>query len=188
MPCMFGVVSLLDPPATEKVHAAWSKLEHDFGTRGVRIIPYPHFSYQIARGYDRSAVERTLVRLAGEIAPFEITTSGIATFPGPWPVVFVSVDKTASLAALHARIFASCEPAALDPIDYYRPPAWTPHITLAHGEERNSVPLPEDTVRSIVRSLDPRQYSWRVRIDNLALVWDEGTIQRPVATFRLTGT
>ncbi len=185
---MYGVVSLLDPPATKKVRATWAKLERDYGTRGVLIMPYPHFSYQIAHGYDRSAIQGTLARLAGEIAPFEVTTSGIATFPGAWPVVFVAVDRTASLAALHARVFDACVPASRDPVDYYRPGAWIPHITLAHGEERNSEPLPEDTVRSIVGSLDHRQYCWRIRIDNLALVWDEGTIQRPVATFRFTGT
>lgn len=184
---MFGVVSLLDRSASEKVRTTWSKLESDFGTRGVLIMPYPHFSYQIAHGYDRTAVERALAHLAGEIAPFRITTSGIATFPGPWPVVYVAVDKTPSLASLHARVYAECAPAAHEPVGYYRPEVWTPHITLAHGEERNSVPLPEDTVRSIVQRLDPRQYRWRIRIDNLALVWDEGTIQRPVANFQLTG-
>ena len=184
-PC--GVVSLLDERSTERVEATWKQLERELGLRGVLSMPFPHFSYQIAEGYEREAAEATLAELARSIAPFTITTTGISTFPEPWPVVFVAIDRVPYLRTLHERIFSACAPHARAPLDYYRPERWTPHITLAHGEERNSVPLPAETVRTIVATLDPVGYRWTVPIDNLALVWDEGTVQRPVRRFRLSG-
>lgn len=183
----FGIVSLLDPMATRKVEETWDRLDRDFGTRGVRIMPYPHFSYQIAHGYDRERVEAVLAGLARQIPPFSVRTRGISTFPGDFPVVFVAVEATPPLRAVHRRVFAAGASSAREVVEYYRPDVWVPHITLADGDERNSVPLLAETVRSIVSALDPAEYRWEIRINNLALVWDEGEVQRPVATFRLTG-
>jgi 2'-5' RNA ligase len=184
---LHGVVSLLDAPATEKVRDTWATLERDFGLRGVLVMPYPHVSYQVAPSYDRAALESTLAELTRGLRPFTLTTRGLSTFDSSWPVVFVAVEKDPSLDALHWRVWDACLPLARDALEYYHPDAWVPHITLAHGEERNSVPLPLDIVQRIIDTLDPADYRWKVRIDNLALVWDDGTLQRPVTTFRLAG-
>ncbi|HXY47529.1 MAG TPA: 2'-5' RNA ligase family protein [Thermoplasmata archaeon] len=182
-PC--GVVSLLDRNATEKVARTWARLEQEFGVRGVLAMPYPHFSYQIAQGYERPALDDTLTRLARGTPPFTATTSGIGTFEGGWPVVYVAVEAPPALRDLHERIWNACQPHVREPVGYYRPGTWVPHISLAHGDEHNTVPLPPETIARILATLDPPEYRWSIRIDNLALVWDEGEIQRPVATFRL---
>jgi 2'-5' RNA ligase len=182
-----GVVSLLDPGATMRVRETWAKLERELGLAGVLIMPYPHFSYQIAGGYDRAALEVSLSQLADETAPFEVRTKGLATFPGPWPVVYVAVKKESHLRALHERVWNRCLPHAQNTVPYYRPEAWTPHITLAHGDERNSVPLSTEQIRAVLDSLNPKEYRWTVSVENLALVWDEGSVQHPVRTFPLRG-
>jgi 2'-5' RNA ligase len=182
-----GVISLLDAGATERIRETWTKLEREFGLRGVLVMPYPHFSYQIAGGYDRPSLESTMSRLAEEIAPFEIRTRGLSTFVGLWPVVYVAVKKDSFLRALHARIWNACLPHAREAVAYYFPEAWTPHITLAHGEERNSRRLTRDQVRSVLGTLNPKDFRWTISIDNLALVWDDGTVQRPVRTFPFRG-
>jgi len=184
---LHGVVSLLDTGAADQVRETWQKLERELGLSGVRVMPYPHFSYQIASGYDRRSAEDALAGLAAEIAPFEIHTKGLATFEGEWPVVYVVVKKDSSLRALHLRVWNAGLAHATDPVAYYRPEAWTPHITLAHGEEANSTPLTRDQVREALGILNPKQFFWTIRIDNIALVWDDGRIQRPVRTFPLRG-
>lgn len=184
---LHGVVSLLDPAATERVREIWARLGREFGLSGVLVMPYPHFSYQIAQSYDRSAIESTLGALAKEVAPFTIRTNGLATFPGGWPVVYIAVEKDASLRSLHERLWHRCLPHAGSPIAYYQPDLWTPHITLAHGEERNSAPLPESVVSAVMERLGEEEYAWTVNIDNVTLVWDDGGIQKPARTFQLAG-
>jgi 2'-5' RNA ligase len=184
---LHGVVSLLDPGATMRIRETWAKLERELGLRGVLIMPYPHFSYQIAGGYDRAAIEISLSQLADETAPFEIRTAGLATFEGQWPVVYVAVKMNSRLRALHGRVWNRCLPYARNTVPYYHPEAWTPHITLAHGDERNSVPISTEQVRAVLGSLNPKEYRWTVSVENFALVWDEGSVQRPVRTFPLRG-
>lgn len=170
-----------------RIRETWEKLERELGLRGVLVMPYPHFSYQIAGGYDRAAVETSLSHLAEETVPFEIHTTGLATFEGPWPVVYVAVRLDSRLRALHARVWDLCLPFARNTVPYYRPEAWTPHITLAHGDEHNATPLSMEQVRTVLRLLNPKEYRWTVSIEQIALVWDEGSVQRPIRTFPLRG-
>lgn len=178
----------MDPSSSGRVRRVWNRLEASFGLSGVLIMPYPHFSYQIAAGYDRDAIETTLRTVARDLPPFRVRTTGLAQFDGPWPVVFIAIERTAMLRAVHEKVWNACLPFSSDPVPYYRPEAWVPHVTLAHGEERNSVPLLGEVVAKIRHSLQPEDFVWELPIDNLTLVWDERTIQRAVASFPLEGT
>jgi 2'-5' RNA ligase len=184
---LLGVVSLLDTPSSNRVKSLWSTLEREFGLRGVLVMPYPHFSYQISQGYDRVAIELDLDRIARELSPFEIRTSGLSTFDGSWPVVFIAVEKDSQLSSIHRRVWDRCLPLARDVSQYYTPEAWIPHITLAHGKERLGEPLSPDLVQRVLGYLNTAAYQWTIRIDNIALVWDDGVIQKPVRTFPLQG-
>ncbi len=183
-----GVVSLLDSYSSQRVQRVWGRLEAGFGLRGVLIMPYPHFSYQIAAGYDREAVEATLRAVARDLPPFRVRTTGLAQFDGPWPVVCIAVERTATLRSVHEKVWNACLPLSRHPVHYYRPEAWVPHVTLAHGEERASVPLPGELVAKIRNNLRSDDFQWEVPIDNLTLIWDERTIQRAVASFQLEGS
>jgi 2'-5' RNA ligase len=186
-PLRHGVISFLDSGATGQIRGTWTKLERELGLRGVLVMPFPHFSYQVASEYDRTGLETALAQLAQEIAPFEVRTKGLATFDGPWPVVYVVVKNDPSLRALQRRVWNTCVPHAGEPVAYYRPGAWTPHITLAHGTVHDSLPLSDDAVRAVLGLLKPKEFKWTISINNLALVWDDGTVQRPVRTFPLRG-
>lgn len=187
MPTLHGVWSLLDSEASKRTRDTWSTLERDLGLRGVLAAPYPHFSYQIVHGYDRAAVESTLSALAHEIKPFGVRTTGLATFAGPWPTVYIAVERDASLRATHERVWKACLPFAVNPVPYYGPDTWTPHISLAYGDERNSVPLTGDQIREILAALSHSDFRWTISIDDLALIEDNGGTQAPVRTFPLQG-
>jgi 2'-5' RNA ligase len=182
-----GVGSLLDLASTNRVRSLWSRLELEFGLRGVLVMPYPHISYQVAQDYDRASLEPALEELARNTRPFTIRTTGLATFDGDWPVVFVAVEKDERLREFHTRVWGTCLPRARDVFSYYHPGSWVPHITLAHGEERNSIPLSAEVVQRILGSLNTGVYRWEISIDNIALVWDYGTTQKPTRTFPLQG-
>jgi 2'-5' RNA ligase len=184
---LHGVGSLLDPASTSRVRDLWSRIEREFGERGVLVMPHPHVSFQVARDYDRPALEAALERFAEETAPIVIRTTGLGTFQGEWPVVFVAVEKDATLRAFQQRVWEAGLPSARGAFDYYRPDTWVPHITLAHGDEPTSVPLPSDRVERILASLASEEFRWTVSLDNLTLVWEYGTTRDPARTFPLRG-
>ena len=183
-----GVISLLDPVFSERVRRTWTLLENKLGLRGVLVMPFPHFSYQIAQDYGRSEIEIALRWIAEEVPRFTVRTTGLAEFDGPWPVDYIAIEGTPSLRMLHAKVWNACLPFATGAVEYYRPGAWVPHITLAHGEERNSVPLPSNFVSGVRDVLRIDDFRWEVPIDNLSLVWDDGALQRPVVSFPLEGS
>lgn len=98
-------------------------------------------------------------------------------------MVFVAVQEEVRPQSLHDPIWKAYEAYASNSSAYYHPSNWVPHITLAHGEERNSVPLPEGVVDDVLRTLKSENFRWTVFIANLALVWDDGTLQKPGRTF-----
>jgi 2'-5' RNA ligase len=183
-----GIVSLLDPSTSERVVGVWRGLEHRFGVRGIFVMPYPHFTYQVAAEYDRDSVEGALEQFARATRPFDVETAGVASFGPPWPVVYIALAEDPSLRILQQEVWAVCSPHARGVADLYHPARWTPHISLAYGDEATSTPLPEPTVQEILRLLARGGYRWKLRIDNVALVMDDGRLQKPVRTFPLRGS
>lgn len=150
-------------------------------------MPYPHFTYQVAGQYDRGSVEEALDVFARTTPPFEVNTTGIATFGGPWPVVYIALAEDPALRVLHEKIWAVCAPHAQGLSELYRPTKWIPHVSLAYGDEGEAIPLSESTVREILEMLAKGGYRWKLRIDNVALVIDDGSVQKPERTFPLRG-
>ena len=72
---MHGIVSILDDKHYQLVENLWAELERKFAVRGVYITPYPHFSYQIAQGYNVEQLEPILQRFASNQAAFQVKTS-----------------------------------------------------------------------------------------------------------------
>ena len=179
---MHGVVSLLDDEHVRMVEGLWAELAETFGVRGVSVTPYPHFSYHVAGRYDLGPLEATLRRLARTTAPFRVMTSGLGVFTGGRPVLYVPVARTAELSRLHDGLWHEVSRAAAGIVEYYRPEAWFPHITLAHGD------LGVEELGQIVRAFGGRSFDWEIAIDNLALIYDTGTKQELRIRVDLTGS
>jgi hypothetical protein len=160
-----GVVSLLDPIHTEKVEVIWKQLEDRCGFSGVKITPYPHFSWQIADEYDFSALEMTLKDLSGNFQPFKVHTTGIGFFTGDHPVVYLPVIRTAQLMDLHEQIWNRIHPYSREPSQLYAPEHWVPHITLVFGD------LTQSTIGCLLEVLARMHLDWEILIDHLALIF-----------------
>ena len=168
---MHGIVSLLDDKHYQLVEDLWAELEREFGVRGVYITPYPHFSYQIAQGYNVEQLEPILRRFTSSQAAFQVKTSGLGIFNGPHPVLYIPVVRSSELTAFHQALWPEISTAGSSISDYYHPTNWMPHITIGFGD------INKDNLSRIVRSLAERDFNWEVTVDNVALIYDMGTKQ-----------
>jgi hypothetical protein len=134
---------------------------------------------------DCESVHRELLLPAPTKDPPEVAPLVWSTSDPFW--LEIHREKDGPLREFHRRVWETCLPHARDVFSYYEPEPWVPHVTLAHGEESNSVPLSADLVQRILGSLNTGVYRWEISIDNITLVWDYGTIQKPARTFPLQG-
>jgi len=168
---MHGIVSLLDDKHYLLIENLWAELDQEFAVRGVYITPYPHFSYQIAQGYNVEQLEPILRRFASRQAVFQVKTSGLGIFNGPHPVLYIPVVRSTELTAFHQALWPEISTAGSGISNYYHPANWMPHITIGFGD------INKENLSNIVRSLAERDFNWEVTIDNVALIHDTGTKQ-----------
>src|SRR3954470_14121637 len=102
---MQGLVSLLDTANYEKIEALWDELEEHCDLAGVKAVPFPHFSWQIATDYSEPETEQKVMAIAGQSRPFRVHTGGLGVFSGPSPVVFLALVKSPDLEALHMKLW-----------------------------------------------------------------------------------
>jgi 2'-5' RNA ligase len=164
---MHGLVTLLPELYYEKVTALWDGLEAAFGLNGIRITPYPHFSWNIAESYTRPEMDAALALVAGAMPPLSVTTDGIGLFSAPRPVLFIKVVRNPELDALHARLWAAMGPLTDGLSDYYSPEQWQPHISLAYGD-LTTAQVPE--VRDWLESQD--SFDWSFEVDNVSFIYE----------------
>jgi hypothetical protein len=158
-----GVVSLLDDEHRALVEGIWDELEREVGVRGVRATPWPHVSYQLG-DYDLRALPDILTRVAAATPPFVIETAGLGIFTGLEPIVYVPVVRTAELSEWHRLLWTAIGAVCRNAADHYWLTEWLPHITLAMGDVHGS------NLGRVVGVLGGRNFSWQVRVDNLAFI------------------
>ncbi|MDB4895600.1 MAG: hypothetical protein JWN15_1862 [Firmicutes bacterium] len=167
---MHAVVSLLDDGYAKQVQALWAELYREFGVRGIFGSSYPHFSYQVAASYDVKRLAEALEPVANATAPFRIHTGGLGIFPGPRPVLFVPVVRSARLSRLQQALWRPMTGVATDVQGYYQPSFWMPHITIGYGD------MDPEMLGRVVTHLSTRSFAWEIPIDNLAVIYErDGT-------------
>lgn len=166
---MHGIVSLLDEVHTRIVSNMWRELEKDFGVRQLgQLVPFPHFSYQIAHYYEEEQLVANLEHLARDLTSFTVSAGGLSLFTGPHPVLFVPLVRTQALSEVHQALWSTVNSTA-EVSPYYQDEAWMPHITLAEHD------VTRDKLADIISAFSTRILSWKIHIDNIAVIWDTGT-------------
>jgi 2'-5' RNA ligase len=169
---MQGVVSLLDDRHYARVEAVWEELGQKFDVRGMYVVTYPHFSFQVAEQYDDAACEKALRELAARTRPFRIRTAGLGVFTVSSPILYIPVIRSPALSRLHEEVWRGVTQTVPGAVaHYYSPDEWVPHITLAHGD------IDPDKLAEIVRVLSQRNFHWELTVNNLALIYDTGKEQ-----------
>jgi 2'-5' RNA ligase len=161
---MHGLVSLLDSHHYEMVEGLWHRLEQECGLAGVKVTPYPHFSWQIAEDYPEPDTEMAVRTIAGQTKPFKVCTGGLGVFSGPQPVVFISIARNTELNQLHKKIWQQFTTSAKGVSPYYNSQRWMPHITLIFGEEKSSA------LQCGLKMLTSRSFEWEIDVNNISFV------------------
>lgn len=159
---MHGIVTLLPQPFYAEVEALWDELEQSAGLRGIRVTPFPHFSWQIGSHYPEEALAQALERLAAETEPFPACGGGLGFFTGASPVMYIPVVKTRRLAKFHRRVWETLLPLGEGVSPHYAPESWMPHISLAYGD------VTQENIGAAVACLAHRTLLWDFQVDNLA--------------------
>ena len=163
---MHGLISLLPQPYYAQVEALWDELESKFGLRGIRITPYPHFSWQIGEDYPEEALVSAMHTLAYETEPLKVHAKGIETFTSQRPVAFIKVIKDPALVRLHERIWMDFLPITKGASTLYSPPLWHPHISLAYDD------LTSENIETVVTWLKTKPIDWTFVVDNIAFIYE----------------
>ena len=116
--------------------------------------------------YDFDALQPAMAKLASELSPFTVRTTGLGIFTGKNDIVlYVNLVKDETLLQRHQIIWKAATPYTTQPVPYYAPENWMPHITLGHGD------VDEEGLACATRLLAREDFNWQIQIDNLLLVY-----------------
>ena len=164
-----GLITLLDDQRDREVKDIWRELKSACGPGWlVQRVPFPHFSWLVCGQYDETLALAAMKRIAARAKPIEVKVTALGVFTGERPVLYASITRTAELSTLHSLIWQEMRPALTNPMAYYEPPNWMPHITLAEGD------LTQDTLACAMRALAGRNFYWQFRADTLVWAHDTG--------------
>lgn len=164
---MYGIVSLLDEEHNAVMESIWSEFKDKFGVHGVHKTPVAHFSYHVSNHYDQELLQDILQDVIRESQPFTIQTHGLGIFTGAHPVLYVTIGFDETMYALQRKIYQAIEHIAIEPLAYYTPGRWVPHITLAEGD------VSHDMLPDVIRLLSERDFYWEIEVNNLSLLGSE---------------
>ena len=179
---MQGIVSLLDAASEEVVRSLWAKLARGWGLReGPRSAPVPHISYHVAEEYDLARVGPLMRCVAADAAPLSVRITGVQAFTEAEPVMYLAVERSAELLALHTAIWNAIEDAGIahDTWKVYAPEYWVPHVTLAMGD------LTRETLEEIVSAWSGRDMRRTVRVSAISFFGEAS--YTPIEQVQLSG-
>jgi len=163
---MHGLVSILDETHFTKVTNLWDKLEEKYNLKGIRVTPIPHFSWQVAKDYNFTELEAVIEKVSQKISPFKIRTSGLGVFTGEFPVVYLAVVNDLNLIKIHSIICEGFNSIAIEPLIYYQPNLWVPHISLAYTDVNS------ENIGFLMKEISFIDFHWEISINNLAFIFE----------------
>ena len=168
---MHGLVSLLDQEHSDQIEILWAMLETRCELTGIKVTPFPHFSWLIADDFAWPELEGALQGLAEKLSPFRVRTTGIGIFSSERPVIFIPVVRTTVLDSLHAQIWEIFQPHASGISDYYSSDRWVPHISLAYSD------VTTQNIGCVMKALARQDFDWEIEINNISLIHEPaGTV------------
>jgi len=115
---MPGIVSLLDETHSTLVKEIWQELKTDCGLTGVLATPLPHFSWQVADGYQRNVLENIIQNIVATAKPLVVHATGLGFFTAESPVVYIPVVRSKQLSEFHEIIWDHLIPISENPSPY----------------------------------------------------------------------
>ncbi len=179
---MHGLVSLIEEEYYQRVEDIWGRLKKSFNLEGILIIPFPHFSWQVAEDYDFDLLEQKMEEISLTIKPFVLYTAGLGIFTGEKPVIFIAINKNNQLIEIHKKIWEMFNEIAFNSLEHYKSENWIPHISIAYED------VSKNNIGEVMRYLAFENFYWKMKIDNLAFIFEPtGEIGKLKYRFKLQG-
>lgn len=163
---MHGLVSLLSNPYYAIVEDLWKDLEKKFGLSGIKVTPFPHFSWLVAQDFNFDKLEREMQQIAEKTKPFILRTAGVGIFSGDSPIIYISIAKNEHLLTLHQSIYQRFSRITEGLVPYYEPNKWIPHISVAYSD------ISKENIGKVLKYLSFKNFHWEIKIDNLAFIFE----------------
>jgi 2'-5' RNA ligase len=171
----------LDEPSASLVRGLWDRIERELGLKGVRKVPFPHFTWLGCELLDTPRLVDLLGTLGPEQVPVHARSASLGVFLQPAPVIHLAVVRSPGVEALHRRLWNLVESCAAEMHGLYRPELWVPHITLAQGDLR------AEQVPEVMRLLGDIAFPLDFTCKNLTLFHWIGPRFEPIERFPLIG-
>lgn len=162
---MWAIVTKIPLPYYTEILNIWNSITDKFGYSGVKMMPIPHFTWHLADKYNFKEVEHILRETCAETKPFIIETSGLAFFKNEMFVAYNGIQKSGTLKNLHKSICKKISTHCVNPLSYYLPNEWSPHITLVF-QDKGAIGEPEKLLKYL-KGLDLK---WKFAVDNFHVI------------------
>jgi 2'-5' RNA ligase len=110
---------------------------------------------------------------------FTVHAGGLGIFTGGKTVLHIPVVRTIELSRFHRSPWKRIVSTGFGVAPLYEPNSWTPHVTLAEWD------IDEQNLPKIVGRLSSRKLGFDMKVDNLAIIIDDGTTQTVRSKFLL---
>ena len=127
---MYGIVTLVEGEAGERIRALWAELAASYGKGAVQGHNRPHLTYHAADDYDKKRVRALLERLAAATPAFAVPTVGLGYLHGANGIAFINAVRTPRLSQLHEALWPEATAGGQGVVGYYQTERWFPHVTL----------------------------------------------------------
>jgi 2'-5' RNA ligase len=163
MPTIVGCT--LPDPYYSTVESIRADLVAEFGVDEY-ANPFPHFSlYPLDEAVAVDDLVAAIEDAAADQSPFSVHTDGIGVFDQG--AVWLPVAKSPELTAFHSTVVDAVADLGTQPVPYYDPHRWFPHVGFAVAES-------DEQAGDIVEFLLDYDLEWEFTVDNV-------TVTRPPA-------
>jgi 2'-5' RNA ligase len=176
----YGVVTLIEGEPREWIEGLWRELLGRFNLQHPYESPIAHFSYHVASGYDMERVKPLLAQFAQYKQGFKVRTEGLGVFTKKDPIIHIPLVRNPQLTTFQRSLWQVIDSWSENPLAYYHPDSWMPHITLVHGN------LPSSKLPEIVGFLASKQFNWELEVSNISIICSSRPKIDPELSFNLS--
>ncbi len=129
-----GAALYFDADTDAAIRRLWQVLE-DAGLPSAMLgLNYhPHMTVLLCDDSDVDELSQKLPEFIAIYPPISVNFHSIGIFNGPDGVVYLAPTVDRALLDFHAELWRILEPHTRNPVEYYRPGIWVPHVTLDMG-------------------------------------------------------
>lgn len=176
----YGVVTLIEGEPRALIEELWQELLERFDLQHPYESPIAHFSYHVASGYDLERIKPLLAQFAQYKQTFKVRTEGLGVFTKRDPIIHIPLVRNPQLTTFQRSLWQVIDSWSENPLTYYHPDSWMPHITLVHGN------LPASRLPEIVGFLASKQFNWELEVSNISIICSSRTRIDPELSFGLS--